>query len=405
MRTGRLQSSTLASILRTLDSATNQDSPLASQKQYLPTQFDSPLYRLVTVLQVTEDFRDHDTFAVFEYYMQSRRTRDLAVEIQQTSWRRHPQRGPRTLSVPHIFQPELDPRPSPTRATQSAFDLHLRPGQHAHPRHNLHQGGSQESIFSTGSFGSISQDGQKLCIDVGDQGNVGCSNASSSRDNSPDTKEERVDSSYSTAVLPAPPEVQHLMVTTPALAASSRRRSFESESARRRSLETKATGANSPPKQKRNLDWVRDYAHIDVDWSMQAMDVLYSASFYEYIRDEKNLDLSSIRLARIIKDYKPKQVATALKWMIQGWTVENTAKLMRALFADWLPDLAGCVFYLVSKSWPKRPQLSLCCAYILLSEPAQSVALFLRTLTVTWEKEDTIELISYLDNLLEVLKY
>jgi hypothetical protein len=87
--------------------------------------------------------------------------------------------------------------------------------------------------------------------------------------------------------------------------------------------------------------WIDEYAHIDIDWSMQAMDVLYNASFYEYIRDERNVDLSAIRLSRIIKDYKPKQVATALLWMIQGWSVENTAKLMRIVFADWLPDLAG----------------------------------------------------------------
>jgi hypothetical protein len=152
-------------------------------------------------------------------------------------------------------------------------------------------------------------------------------------------------------------------------------------------------------------DWTKEYEHIDVDWSMQAMDVLYNASFFDYIRDERNLELSSIRLARIIKDYKPKQVATALIWMIQGWTVENTAKLLRSVFSDWLPDLAGCVFALISRGWPKKPQLSLCTAYILLSEPAVSVALFIRTLTESWSKDDTIELISYLDNLLEVLFY
>jgi hypothetical protein len=88
-------------------------------------------------------------------------------------------------------------------------------------------------------------------------------------------------------------------------------------------------------------NWEEEYAHIDIDWSMQAMDILYNASFYEYIRDERNVDLSAIRLSRIVKDYKPKQVATALLWMIQGWSVENSAKLFRIIFNDWLPDLAG----------------------------------------------------------------
>jgi hypothetical protein len=87
-----------------------------------------------------------------------------------------------------------------------------------------------------------------------------------------------------------------------------------------------------------------------------------------------------------------------------GWTVENTAKLLRSVFSDWLPDLAGCVFALISANWPKIPQLSLCTAYILLSEPSSSTALFIRTLTESWNRNDTIELISYLDNLLEVYR-
>ena len=74
---------------------------------------------------------------------------------------------------------------------------------------------------------------------------------------------------------------------------------------------------------------------------MQAMDVLYSASFYDYIRDEKNVELSAMRLSRIIKDYKPRQVANALTWMTQGWSIENSATLLKVVFSDWLPDLAG----------------------------------------------------------------
>ena len=74
---------------------------------------------------------------------------------------------------------------------------------------------------------------------------------------------------------------------------------------------------------------------------MQAMDVLYSASFYDYIRDEKNVELSAMQLSRIIKDYKPRQVANALTWMTQGWSIENSATLLKVVFSDWLPDLAG----------------------------------------------------------------
>lgn len=115
--------------------------------------------------------------------------------------------------------------------------------------------------------------------------------------------------------------------------------------------------------------WFSEFEHIDIDWSMKTMDTIYSASFYSYIRDEKNLDLASIRLSRILKDYKPRQVALALRWLTQGWSVENTSRLLRNVFLDWLPDLAACVFTLMSKDWPARPQLSLCCAYLLINEP------------------------------------
>ena len=148
-------------------------------------------------------------------------------------------------------------------------------------------------------------------------------------------------------------------------------------------------------------EWMDSFKHINIEWSMKGMDSIYSASFYSYIRDEKNVDLSSVRLSRIIKDYKPRQVALALRWLTQGWSVENTSKLIRNVFMDWLPDLAGCVFCLVSKDWPVRPQMSLCIAYILINEPPAVSAIFLRTVTGTWSRENAIEMISYLDSLLE----
>nr|KAJ3420641.1 hypothetical protein HK105_005427 [Polyrhizophydium stewartii] len=125
------------------------------------------------------------------------------------------------------------------------------------------------------------------------------------------------------------------------------------------------------------LPWEHEYAHIDTDWSMQAMDVLYNASFYDYIRDERNLDLTAPRLARLVKEYKPKQVATALRWMVQGWSVQTTARLLAT------------------------PQIGLCVAYLLHVEPPAVCALFVRSLGGVWGVERTVELIGYLDGMLE----
>ena len=180
----------------------------------------------------------------------------------------------------------------------------------------------------------------------------------------------------------------------------------KSQASQEKVQETSKHDGSSPdsPKEKRNVRterWQDDYNHIDTDWSMQAMDVLYNASFYDYVRDERNVDLSAIRLSRLVREYKPVQVAMGIRWLVQGWSVESTAKLLRIIFDDWLPDLAGCVFALLSKEWPLKPQLGLCVAYLMLSEPPASAALFMRSLSTFWSETAMVELIGYLDSLLE----
>lgn len=147
--------------------------------------------------------------------------------------------------------------------------------------------------------------------------------------------------------------------------------------------------------------WSQEYRHIDIDWSMQAMDVLYSASFYDYIRDERNVELSAQRLGRVVKDYKPRQVAEALSWMVQGWSVETTAKLLRLVFSDWLADLAGCVFGLISRKWPKDPQTCLCVAFLLMQEPKDTTGLFLKSLMVDWKTHERQDMMTYLEKVLK----
>ncbi|KAH9245672.1 hypothetical protein BASA81_016836 [Batrachochytrium salamandrivorans] len=84
--------------------------------------------------------------------------------------------------------------------------------------------------------------------------------------------------------------------------------------------------SQEPPKP---APWSDEYAHIDIDWSMQAMDTLYAASFYDYVRDEDNIVVTGPKLARLIKDYRPKQVAKAVLWMVQGWSCAQNCKATR----------------------------------------------------------------------------
>jgi hypothetical protein len=299
MRFGRLQASTLSNIWKSLDPKLN-DATLTErvQKQYLPSNADSPLFRLVSV-PINEDAMVQDDTESFR--VQGNDLARTAFSVQ----------SPRVASVPNLSpNTDLDEYLPVSRTVQSTGNLFTNTRMEASSNHT--RLARATLLNRSASFNFKNQISKKS-----------------------------------------------------------------------------------------DKSWDDEYAHIDIDWSMQAMDVLYNASFYDYIKDERNVDLSAIRLSRIIKDYKPKQVANALLWMIQGWSVENTAKLLRVVFADWLPDLAGCVFSLICHKWPKNPQSSLCVAYILLTEPSASTALFLRSLTQGWCRKESIDLITYLDAVLK----
>ncbi|KAJ3123322.1 hypothetical protein HK098_002013 [Nowakowskiella sp. JEL0407] len=148
-------------------------------------------------------------------------------------------------------------------------------------------------------------------------------------------------------------------------------------------------------------DWESEYMHIDADWSMRTMDKLFNASFYEYVRDERNCECTAQHLIPIVKDYKLRQVAHALRWLVQGWRIETVAKLLRMIFSDWLPDLAGYVFSQMTKGWPLRPQITLCTALILVNEKANVTAVFIRGLSIRWSFASTCSIIQYLIGVLE----
>ncbi|KAL3897465.1 MAG: hypothetical protein SGCHY_003397 [Lobulomycetales sp.] len=151
------------------------------------------------------------------------------------------------------------------------------------------------------------------------------------------------------------------------------------------------------------------YNKIDVGWSMRCMDLLFKASFSDFITDERNVECAANHLLPIIKDYKLRQVAQGVEWMCRGWKPENAAKLLRILFADWLPDLAGVVFSMVSMEWNFSQGTSLCAAFLLMRESPENAAKFMSAWAVTrrrqrGDKEHALmvtELISYLDAVLE----
>ena len=371
MRHGRLQPSTLSSILRALNTEDEDSMHLMVegmniakpriQKQYIPQTSDSPLYRLMTVMDADVGVEDSVATVGVEDTVPTVGVEDSLAPGLSASGAVHLY----PLSSLLVGTEDSLARSIPNIGTQVWTSSTLHP-----------------QITSSVSSPQLHATATRLFPQRMNRSSV--SLHMSSRNVARFRPQGHRDTSPATAIT--------TLALVPA-ASNTLTRNPESKEVLAGTDGTLPRDANS---------WKKEYEHIDVDWSMQAMDVLYSASFYDYIRDESNIELSSIRLIRIIKDYRPKQVAGALRWMIQGWTVESTSKLLRTIFADWLPDLAGCVYALVCQDWPKKPQTSLCTAYLLLTEPASSVALFIRTLTELWSKDDTIDMISYLDSLLEV---
>jgi hypothetical protein len=338
MKIGRLKSATLNSILRSVGIATEENPELISAipsacKYYIPTSANNPLY---------------GTFSVNPH---------LAVASAAMA-ASNPNHSPEIIDTPAVGS-----APSPTLVLSPETTLAIQAAS-AHQSPTLQTRSTRWSSFvdDRTPLDSISdvnehrrtqswprREGERRESDV----NINTIQTSRAEDDSFNQRAElslRVNSQMSTNdITSASPSLDNISIPLlPEIPEMDQLQLKENDSKK---------------------SWISEFEHIDIDWSMKTMDTIYSASFYSYIRDEKNLDLASIRLSRIIKDYKPRQVALALRWLTQGWSVENTSRLLRNVFMDWLPDLAACVFTLMSKDWPPRPQLSLCCAYLLINEP------------------------------------
>ncbi|KAJ3219846.1 hypothetical protein HDU67_009034 [Dinochytrium kinnereticum] len=156
--------------------------------------------------------------------------------------------------------------------------------------------------------------------------------------------------------------------------------------------------ASGPDRKK---DFVDDLRHMDTEWSMRTMDHLFNASFTDFVRNDKNCDCTGRHLARVVKEFKLDQVVMGIRWLIEGWPIESTAKLLKAVFDDWLPELAALAIGQIGTSWPLRPKMGLIVAYLMMGEKVSVVALFIKSLTIGWSPGSVTELISCLDTVLE----
>ncbi|KAJ3328882.1 hypothetical protein HDU76_009110 [Blyttiomyces sp. JEL0837] len=121
----------------------------------------------------------------------------------------------------------------------------------------------------------------------------------------------------------------------------------------------------------------------------------------EFVRNEKNCEFTGRQLSRLVKDYKLEQVVHGIKWLIEGWSIESTARVLKHIFHDWLPELAAFAISKIGATWSLRPKMGLVVAYLMMGESVQVVALFIRSLVIGWAGNSITELISCLDTVLE----
>ncbi|KAI8842282.1 hypothetical protein BJ741DRAFT_646037 [Chytriomyces cf. hyalinus JEL632] len=190
------------------------------------------------------------------------------------------------------------------------------------------------------------------------------------------------------------------------------------------------SAGSSPAKSQEAKEpvWYKEFSHIglkphnlghtgflfiqitsDCEWSMRTMDALFNASFVEFIKNEKNCDCNGRHIANLVKlsstvaeqDYKLDQVVHGIKWLVEGWSIEGTARVLKNVFDDWLPELAAFAIARIGSAWPLRPKLGLVVAFMMMGESPQIAALFIRSLTIGWDADRITELISCLDTVLE----
>jgi hypothetical protein len=91
-------------------------------------------------------------------------------------------------------------------------------------------------------------------------------------------------------------------------------------------LQQALSGEAQPPKNDSNVS-ITQY----VESTMRIMDHLFSASFYDYLRDESNALHIARHLSTIVTDFSLRRVAVGVRWLVSQWSLENVHIFLRRL--------------------------------------------------------------------------
>eukprot|EP00123_Amoebidium_parasiticum_P009069 comp19213_c0_seq1/m.21961 comp19213_c0_seq1/g.21961 ORF comp19213_c0_seq1/g.21961 comp19213_c0_seq1/m.21961 type:complete len:301 (-) comp19213_c0_seq1:473-1375(-) len=151
------------------------------------------------------------------------------------------------------------------------------------------------------------------------------------------------------------------------------------------------TGAVHPSRRNRTA--------IDVDHTMRSMDTRYGTHFYEWIRDEQNVDCAAMHLRRVAKDYDISRISHGVRWVVAEWRISSIAKLLRVLCEDWAVAQMGTLTSMVSNDWPLAPFTSRLVHCMARDMPIDAAVEYVLWLTEGWSVDSSIELVAELKNM------
>ncbi|KAI9296206.1 hypothetical protein K502DRAFT_337323 [Neoconidiobolus thromboides FSU 785] len=135
-----------------------------------------------------------------------------------------------------------------------------------------------------------------------------------------------------------------------------------------------------------------------VDQAMKSMDKKFNTQFYIWIRNENNVDYISYYLRRVIVQYEQQNfhsIYRAIRWLVNGWSVQRTAELLIKLFYHWgVGDhkFANLVKN-ITINWPLQPTLIDLVVTLVIGERSSKTARFIYQLTTGWSLSQKLELI------------
>ncbi|KAK9761203.1 hypothetical protein K7432_014061 [Basidiobolus ranarum] len=135
---------------------------------------------------------------------------------------------------------------------------------------------------------------------------------------------------------------------------------------------------------------------VDVGKAIHAMDQQYGTQFETWIRNESNTDCVVFYLRKFIiefEDNNPSAIARAVKWIVQGWSVQKLVELLIKLFYHWgvgHPKFVSLVSEL-SQDW-RMPLVVDLVATLVVGENSCNTASFIQLFTQSWEPFMVIQL-------------